>query len=455
MKTHGRKALILPLLLGVLILSACASTPDAQGTQSTGAQSAGARNLTPQVSQPAGQTEAPAQNTAVTPAPASPLPEATLSPTAAQPTPTDAAPAPASVTELPDPSGYIWAPLVNGLERPLDLADPADGSNRLLIVEKAGRIRVLQDGSLLPDPFLDIRDRVGLSGNERGLLGIALHPKYSENGYFYLNYTDLNGNTVIARFTVTADPNRADPASEKTILTYDQPYANHNGGVLAFGPDGYLYIGAGDGGSANDPLGNGQSLDTLLGKLLRIDVDGGDPYAIPADNPFASGGGRLEIWAYGLRNPWRISFDRLTGDLYIADVGQGAVEEIDFQPANAAGGLNYGWKYKEGSLDANGGPPAGFDAVGPVAEYTHADGCSVTGGFVYRGEDLPAFQGVYLYADYCSGKLWGLLRGARDAWQNRELFQLTGVSPTSFGQDSRGELYIIGDNGGVYRLQQQ
>src|SRR5512138_1341252 len=222
---------------------------------------------------------------------------------------------PGSTTTFPDPNAYQWQQITSGLERPLDLQP--DGSGRLFVVEKAGRIRILQNGQLIDQPFLDITDRVGSSGNEQGLLGLAFHPQYKENGRFFVNYTDNNGNTVIARFQVSGDPNVADPNSEVKILGVDQPFPNHNGGVLTFGPDGYLYAGLGDGGSAGDPLGNGQNTKVLLGKILRIDVDSKDPYAIPPENPFGN-----EIWAYGLRNPWRLSFDRSTNDLYIGDVGQ-------------------------------------------------------------------------------------------------------------------------------------
>jgi glucose/arabinose dehydrogenase len=233
--------------------------------------------------------------------------------------------------------------VVGGLAKPIGLANAGDGSNRLFVIEQAGVIRILQNGLLTPEPFLDIRAQVGSQANEQGLLGLAFHPKYAKNGYFYVNYTDLQGDTVIARFSVSAsDPQRADPTSEKRLLAVDQPYPNHNGGQVIFGPDGYLYLGLGDGGSGGDPAGNGQSRATLLGKILRIDVDKGDPYAIPPDNPFAQGGGRAEIWAYGLRNPWRFSFDRLTGDLYIADVGQNQWEEIDWLPAGQSG-ANLGW----------------------------------------------------------------------------------------------------------------
>jgi glucose/arabinose dehydrogenase len=236
------------------------------------------------------------------------------------------------------------------------------------------------------------------------------------------------------------------------LLEIPQPFANHNGGGLAFGPDGYLYIGLGDGGSGGDPQGNGQSLNTLLGKLLRIDVDGGNPYAIPPDNPFANGGGRAEIWAYGLRNPWRFSFDNHTGDLYIADVGQNIWEEVNFVPDGLPGGLNFGWDYREAGHAFEGSPPANLTLIDPVVEYNHAGGhCSITGGFVYRGQALPAWQGVYIYADYCSGVVWGLVHTASGDWQSQQLFDLP-VSISSFGVDQQGELYAVGQEGIIYRL---
>jgi glucose/arabinose dehydrogenase len=236
------------------------------------------------------------------------------------------------------------------------------------------------------------------------------------------------------------------------LLEVSQPYANHNGGGLAFGPDGYLYIGLGDGGAANDPMGNGQSLNTLLGKILRINVDAGNPYAIPPDNPFTNGGGRAEIWAYGLRNPWRFSFDALTGDLYIADVGQNIWEEVNFVPSSLPGGLNFGWDYREANHAFEGSPPEGLTLVNPVAEYNQAGGhCSITGGYVYRGQELPAWHGVYIYGDYCSGVIWGLVLDAGGVWQSQQLFNLPSQL-SSFGVDGQGEIYAVGHDGVIYRL---
>jgi glucose/arabinose dehydrogenase len=355
-------------------------------------------------------------------------------------------------SSLPDANAYTWQEIITGLVAPVGIVDPADGTERLFIIEQAGRILIWQQGSLLSRPFLDITDRVGTNGSERGLLGLAFHPQYAENGHLYVNYTDLQGNTVIARFNVSPDdPDLALPASELQLLRVNQPYANHNGGAVVFGPDGDLYLGLGDGGSAGDPEGNAQSLSTLLGKILRLDVDRGEPYVIPEENPYSAGDGLPEIWAYGLRNPWRITFDRLTGDLYIADVGQNRWEEINFLAAGSPGGSNFGWDYFEGSHPYDGSPPSQLNLIPPVAEYSHDLGCSVTGGVVYRGEALPEWQGVYLYGDYCSGNVWGLLRDAQDRWMNALLFGGLG-RVSSFGQDQTGEVYLVDHAGRILLL---
>lgn len=430
------------LVLLALLIAGCSSGPAATTPTTT-------PEATP-------TTPAPVQPSATPTAAPPTLPP--LSPTATAEPPPLATPTEASVIldvephGFPNPQAYTWQPVVAGLQKPLDLAAAGDGTGRLFIVEQAGRVRVVQDGQLLSVPYLDITDRVGSRANEQGLLGLAFHPRYAENGFFYVNYTDLNGDTVIARFQVSSsDPNRADPGSEYRLLSVPQPYPNHNGGAVAFGPDGYLYLGLGDGGSAGDPQGNGQSLNTLLGKILRLDVDRGEPYAIPADNPFANGGGRPEIWAYGLRNPWRLSFDRLTGDLYIGDVGQNQIEEIDFLPAGAPGEANFGWAFYEGTSPYEGTPPADVQLIPPVAEYRHDMGCSVTGGVVYRGSRLPAWQGIYLFGDYCSGLVWGLVQDAQGAWQSQMLFGPVGRI-TSFGQDENGEVYLVDQAGVVYVL---
>lgn len=388
-----------------------------------------------------------------TPQPASPSPTipptSGVSPSLPLPvaSPTDAAPSPVplpDVTVFPAPTLYTWERVVSGLQRPVDIQNAGDGSGRLFVIEKAGRIRILQAGQIRAQPFLDIHERVGSEGNEQGLLGLAFHPRYAENGFFYVNYTNTDGNTIIARYQVANDPNLADPASERVLLQIEQPFRNHNGGALVFGPDGYLYAGLGDGGSSGDPFGNAQNLDSLLGKILRLDVDSADPYAIPPEN--ASGS---EVWAYGLRNPWRIAIDHATGNVYIADVGQDQWEEIDFVPAGATGPLNFGWDYREGKHYFRGLPPPGLELIPPVTEYGHDQGCSVTGGVVYRGS-MPEWQGIYLYADYCRGTIWGLLN-ADGQWQTQALFE-AGLTVTTFGQDEAGEVYLASDSGEILRL---
>ncbi len=369
------------------------------------------------------------------------------------PTPTPT-PTPPTVSELPDPSGYSWQEVVSGLDRPEGLTNAGDGSGRLFIIEQAGLILILKDGAILPTPFLDLTQKVDCCG-EKGLLGLVFHPNYIENGYFYVDYTEKIGNqlySVIARYSVSAnDPAQADPTSELRMLHIEQPFQNHKGGQLAFGPDGYLYIGMGDGGSQGDPDGNGQSLQTLLGKLLRIDVDHAEPYAVPSDNPFVSGGGLWEIWAYGLRNPWRFTFDKRNGDLYIGDVGQDSWEEIDYLPSGSPGGENFGWNYFEGTHPYRGSPPVGMKFVVPVAEYSHDLGNAVIGGYVYRGASLPAWQGVYMYGDYGSGRVWGLLHLADGSWQNAEIFD-TRRQISSFGVDETGEIYLVDDGGSILIL---
>jgi len=358
-----------------------------------------------------------------------------------------ATPALPNVISFPDPSAYQWTPVVSGMVSPVDIQFPDDGSGRMFIIEQDGRIRIVENGQMLDPPFLDIISKVDSQGNEQGLLGLAFHSNFKQNPYFYVNYIDLNGNTAIARFT--ANGNLADPTSEKDLLHIQQPFANHNGGQMAFGPDGYLYMGLGDGGSEGDPDRNGQNTNVLLGKILRIDVDHGEPYAVPADNPFVNGGGKSEIWEYGLRNPWRFSFDKPSGNLYIADVGQDLWEEVDVVPANA-GGLNFGWSYYEGLHPYVGQPPANVNFTFPVTEYSHAvGGCAIIGGHVYRGR-LPEWQGVYFYGDECSGFIWGLIH-TNGGWQSQLLFR-TGANITTFGQDSSGEIYFADRRGTIYQL---
>ncbi len=352
-----------------------------------------------------------------------------------------------------NPASFTWTLVANGLNDPIGIANAADGSGRLFVLEKAGAVRIVKNGQLQPTPFLDIRSQVRSSGSEQGLLGLVFDPDYQNNGYFYVDYTDLRGNTVIARFSAAGNPDQADASSEKTILTFAQPFSNHNGGQLAFGPDGYLYIGAGDGGSEGDPRNNGQSLTTFLGKILRIDVHQSSPYTIPASNPFASGGGMAEIWAYGLRNPWRFSFDQASGDLFIGDVGQDNWEEVDVVSSGYQGpALNFGWSCREGLHAYKGcSPTPGVTFTDPVWEYDHSQGCAIIGGIVYRGKDLPALDGVYLTGDYCSGNVWGVSNLSGQGWNGQLLYQ-TGLAITSFGVDESGEVFLTDQHGGLYQL---
>ncbi len=335
------------------------------------------------------------------------------------------------------------------LSRPIFVTHAGDGSGRLFVAEQAGTIRTLPDGNL----FLDIRDRLR-AGGEQGLLGVAFHPRFRENGYLYVNYTDQQGNTVIARFTADANRRRADSVTEERVLYQPQPAANHNGGMLAFGPDGYMYIGLGDGGGANDTYQNAQNRASLLGKLLRIDVDRGEPYAIPRDNPFADAAGmRPEIWAYGLRNPWRFSFDRATGELYIGDVGQNRFEWVHFQPPASRGGLNYGWPIVEGRACVRGTTCDRTGLTAPIAVYKHEPECAIVGGYVYRGTRVAALRGQYLFGDACSGRIWTLSREGNE-WRMHELLQ-TKRRLSSFGEDEAGEVYVTDLAGRVYRIVQQ
>lgn len=345
--------------------------------------------------------------------------------------------------------------VASGLSRPVFVTAAPQDYDRIFIVEQwTAQIKILHLAIQTTETFLNIDTLVIGTGNERGLLGMCFHPDYASNGYFFVHYNNLSGNSVIARYSVSSNPDSADANSRMTILQITQPagQTNHKGGMIAFGPDGYLYIGMGDGGSANDPGNRAQSDTTLLGKMLRIDVDGGSPYAIPADNPFVGLPPRDEIWAKGLRNPWRWSFDRMTGDLYIADVGQGAWEEVDFQPVSSGGGENYGWRCMEGMhcTGLSGCTCNSPSLTDPVHEYSHGIGCSITGGFVYRGCAIPEFEGLYFFADYCSGTIWS---GRYDS-VNDTLTEVTDrtaeFSPTgftigdisSFGEDAYGELYI-------------
>ena len=360
-----------------------------------------------------------------------------------------------SAVTIPGELNLALSVVSDELQFPVDLTAP-QGDSRLFVAERAGRIRVIENGVLLPAPFLDIVDRVSIAFAEQGLLGLAFDPAYASNGRFVVNYIDLNGDTRISAFRVSADPNVADPDSEELILFVDQPFDNHNGGQLVFGPSGHLYLGLGDGGSGGDPADNGQNVGTLLGKLLRIDLDGGVPYAIPADNPFVSmASARGEVWSYGLRNPWRFSFDRATGDLYVGDVGEDSFEEINVSPAShgAGRGVNYGWDVMEGLECFE--PSSGCDQTGlelPVLTYGHGDGCSVTGGYVYRGGAIPDLSGTYFYADYCGGWVRSFRFVNGELTDRREWESLAASNISSFGQDAAGELYVLTAGGTVYRI---
>jgi glucose/arabinose dehydrogenase len=342
--------------------------------------------------------------------------------------------------------------IADGLVFPLDFAAPQGDPSRQFIAEKGGRVRVLRDGLLLDAPFLDLSGRVS-GGSEQGLLGIAFHPGYPGDGRFFVNYTDRAGDTHVASFRVSANPDVAEAGSGADLLFVDQPFANHNGGGLAFGPDGFLYVALGDGGGKGDPSGNGQNLSTLLGKILRIDVDGGIPYAIPAGNPFAATpGARGEIWSYGLRNPFRFSFDRAGGDMYIGDVGEEAREEIDFAPRSSSG-QNFGWNRTEGTQCFGSANCERGGITFPIAEYGHDAGCSVTGGYVYRGAAIPALQGEYFFGDFCSGFVRSLHVEGGSASGQRDWPELApGDSITSFGQDAGGEIYVVTAGGAVFRV---
>jgi len=347
--------------------------------------------------------------------------------------------------------------VVTGLSQPLFATHAGDGSGRIFIVERGGKIRIYKNGALNALPFLNISSLVTTSGNEQGLLGLAFHPNYGSNRFLYVVYTEnTTSDLILARYrTFLDDPDRVRKKSAKILLRIPEPYTNHNGSTLAFGPDGYLYMSTGDGGSGGDPHGNGQDITTLLGKILRLDVDSSFPYAIPNTNPFYTSIDPLvkkEIWAYGLRNPWRFSFDRQTGDLFIADVGQDKQEEVDFQPAGAAGGSNYGWNVLEGNLCYD--PPTGCtappDYVPPVAVYDHGTndsiGCSITGGYRYRGTAYPALQGYYFYGDYCRGRIWSL-NYVSGKWVS-QLIANTDFRISSFGEDEAGEIYMLDYAGG-------
>ena len=360
-----------------------------------------------------------------------------------------------SEASQPQGRGARLQQVASGLNFPLYLTSPPGDLNRLFIAEKTGAIRIVKDGTLLPAPFLDLSAQVS-GGSEQGLLGMAFFPNYATSGRFVVHYTDVAGDTHVSSYQVSTDPDVADPASEQVILTAAQPYPNHNGGQVLFGPDGFLYLGLGDGGSADDPEGRGQDRSDLLGSILRLDVQAGTSYTVPPDNPFVGQAGiQPEIWSYGLRNPWRFSFDRANGDLYIADVGQNRYEEVDIAPAASGSGkgVNYGWSIMEGSHCLGG---TRCDATGlalPTFEYGHASGCSITGGYVYRGSAIPALQGLYFYGDFCQGWVRSFRYANGVAAEGLDWPTLRpGGSVLSFGEDSAGELYVLSSNGRIFKI---
>ncbi|MGL4651179.1 MAG: PQQ-dependent sugar dehydrogenase [Caldilineaceae bacterium] len=438
------------LLVGWLLLAACGSatsdqmtveeaTAPADAAATTSADVATLPTPTPELAAAPG-TAPNAAPTALVSATAANIAVAT---TAAPPA--DAPTLTVAVTEL----------VAEGLDRPLGLVNAGDGSGRLFVIEKAGRVQVIAAGAAAAQLFLNLSDRVGSSSSEQGLLGLAFAPDFAESGRFYVNYTNRQGNTTISRLQLGAD-GLGDASSEEILLTIAQPAPNHNGGHLLFGPDGMLWVGTGDGGAANDRFDNGQNPATLLGKMLRLDVSGATGYAIPADNPWveATWNGQEvadEIWAVGLRNPWRYSFDRQTGDLWIGDVGQNLWEEVNRVPAGSFGGLNFGWPIQEASTCFQ---SAGCDTAGleqPVLEYDHASHCSITGGAVYRGVASPAALGAYIFGDYCSGFVWAGIPQGDGTWVSVELLR-AGVPISSFGEDEAGELYLVDFGGAIYRL---
>jgi glucose/arabinose dehydrogenase len=362
------------------------------------------------------------------------------------------------VSGPPPPPGTVTVGLqqvAQGLQFPLYLTAPPGDTHRLFIVEKGGAIRIVKDGILLPDPFLDLSDRVS-TGSEQGLLGLAFTPDYGTSGGFVVHYTNTDGNTRVSLFRVSPDPDRADVETEALLFSAVQPFSNHNGGQILFGPDGYLYLGLGDGGSAGDPQGRAQDLAEPLGSILRLDVRAGAPATPPPDNPFVgTSGASPEIWSYGLRNPWRFSFDRSTGDLYIGDVGQGAWEEVDVSTAAAGSGkgVNFGWNimegnhcYQDSSCDRSG-------LALPALEYGHDQGCAITGGYVYRGAAIPSLQGRYFYADYCQGWVRSFRYADGQTTQSEDWPTLRpGGSIPSFGEDAAGELYVLSANGSVWKI---
>lgn len=458
------------LLVVLLFTGACTSAAQtaAESTPAPAAtEPAAAVQLPTPTAAPAdAAAQPPANSAAITPTtagvtttPITDTPAATTAVTATTPaTQTTATAAPPDLNAIK----LKLDPVITGLDQPLFVTTAGDGTDRLFVLEKTGRIRIFTHGQLLPTPFLDISGQV--SGDmEQGLLGLAFDPHYMSTGHFWINYTDTAGDTQIVRYTVSAaDPNVADPATAFPVLTLDQPAPNHNGGMLLFGPDGKLWVGTGDGGGANDVFGNGQNPATLFAKMLRLDVtsDPTKPYTIPPDNPWLTqdwNGQKVvpEAWAIGLRNPWRYSFDRATGDFWIGDVGQNQIEEVDMVPAGTPGGINFGWPIMEGKSCFQ---QATCNQQGlwlPIIDYPHNGHCSVTAGYVYRGAQFPAWNGIYFYGDYCSGTIWALAPNGSGGWNNLKVRPGGWINLSSFGEDAAGELYATDISGGtVYHLTQ-
>ncbi len=414
----------LPAVLALALLAGCGDSGSGSTTETSGTPAA------------AGTTAA----------------EGTTAPDSTAPVPTTAGGGP---PKTGDGKGGVKLTSVGQFDAPVYLTQPAEGGD-LYVVQQGGAIRVVDDsGEIRPNPFLDVSDEIA-SGGEQGLLSMAFTPDYAKSGLFYVDYTDTNGDTHVVEYRRSSeDPLVADPSSARDVLTQDQPFSNHNGGLVLFGPDGKLYIGFGDGGSAGDPMRNGQNLDTFLGKILRIDPaqSGGKPYAVPTDNPFVGeGGAKPEIYEYGLRNPWRFSFDARTSDFLIGDVGQDEQEEVDFLPAARAAGANLGWSAFEGDASYNEDQASkAKEAIKPIAVLTHDDGnCSVTGGYVVRDPTLTSLYGRYLFGDFCKGDLVSLVPSGRSAEPVDLGLNVPGLS--SFGEDADGHIYALSIEGDVYRL---
>ncbi len=420
--------LFVSLAAAALLVAACSGGSSPSPTRSAAASPSGSMPASPGVSRPAGTPDAGGPSSAP---PAAPFDPAAVSIDLEV------------VTAIPG--------------RPLGVVAAGDGSGRLFVVEQEGRIWLVRDGARAELPFLDITFLVR-AGGEQGLLGLAFHPSFPDDPRFYVYYTARDGMQVLAAVRMSDDPDRADPNSVETLLRMDDFAPNHNGGSLVFGPDGYLHVATGDGGGGGDPRGSGQSLATYLGKILRLDVDapsGGLPYGIPADNPFVDRNGALpEIWATGLRNPWRTSFDRATGDLWIGDVGQSAWEEIDVVRAGTSG-VNFGWNVTEGFHCFPSGEDCPRDGLAPpITEYSHDDGCSVTGGLVYRGTAVPSLIGGYVFADYCSGLVWAIDPAATEVREPAVVFE-SGRAISSFGEGEDGEAYVTDIGGQLLRIVQR